>query len=818
MAGKLRYMDSRPDEQERGITMKSSSIALYHKFDDNEVLINLIDSPGHVDFSSEVSTAVRLCDGCIVVVDVVEGVCPQTRACLQQAYAEKLKPILVLNKIDRLIVEKKMTPLDAYIRLTMVLEQVNAVVGNIFASDVMSKEDDWVEGIKSNHTSALEDADDSNLYFSPDSGNVIFCSAIDGWAFLMRDFAKLYEKKLGVSAKILEKVLWGDFYYNLKEKTYKKGAQEKAKKPMFVQFILENIWSIYETLMVRKDREKVPAIAEKLGIKLSPRDLRHTDPRVQLQAIFTLWLPINVAVLDSVVNVIPRPNQITEERAERLMCSLNQNFCTFPEETQNLKKDFAGCSPDSENVIVFISKMFPVERSMLPENRAKPLTQEEIQKRREVARIRHQERLAGIAANTEAGDVKSVEQMTANMSQLTTNSEVIAAEVEEEDEEAFVAFARIFSGTLKKGSKIYVLGPKHDPRSLNLENPSKSPYITEVTIGSIYLLMGRDLELIDDVPAGNIVGIGGLDKGVLKTATLSTNIYCPSFTELTLMATPILRVAVEPFNHLEMSQLVKGLKLLNQADACVQVLIQESGEHVLLTLGEVHLERCIADLEERYAKIKLHVSKPIVPFRETIVQRGTMDMVNEVIVETETTDADKTITVFTPNKQSRVQILAVSMPDGMVEILEKNFLILKAVSEYSNKKTLLPERTIKSLEELKNQLNELFEMDKSGHFPMDSVNKIWSFGPKKCGTNILLNLTDYRNIDFWNISNESQERQDTRSDYDTSFVNGFQFATMSGPLCEEPLQGVVFLIKEWSVDQSEILKDCPMSFGPFSGN
>lgn len=95
-------------------------------------------------------------------------------------------------------------------------------------------------------------------------------------------------------------------------------------------------------------------------------------------------------------------------------------------------------------------------------------------------------------------------------------------------------------------------------------------------------------------------GIGGLDDHVLRTATLSSTIYCPTFIDLNLIADPILRVAVEPAHTVDMDALLNGLKLLNQADPCVQVLIQETGEHVLVTAGEVHLQRCLDDLRERY--------------------------------------------------------------------------------------------------------------------------------------------------------------------------------------------------------------------------
>lgn len=134
-AGQIRFLDSREDEQERLITMKASSISIIYRppTEPGSYLVNLIDSPGHVDFSFEVSSALRLSDGGVVVVDALEGVCQQTVTVIRQAWEERVKMCLVINKIDRLPFHLSMNPMDGYNHIKGTLERVNAEISSLIA-------------------------------------------------------------------------------------------------------------------------------------------------------------------------------------------------------------------------------------------------------------------------------------------------------------------------------------------------------------------------------------------------------------------------------------------------------------------------------------------------------------------------------------------------------------------------------------------------------------------------------------------------------------------------------------------------------------
>merc|ERR1712235_10614 len=214
-AGETRFTDTRKDEQERCITIKSTAISLFYelaqedmqwvkqKSNGNAFLINLIDSPGHVDFSSEVTAALRVTDGALVVVDCVSGVCVQTETVLRQAIAERIKPVLFMNKMDRALLELQLDPEELYQTFSRIVENVNVIIATYGGAD--------------------EDGPMGSLYVSPENGTVGFGSGLHGWAFTLKQFAEMYAAKFKIDLDKMMKHLWGDYFYDAKEKKWKKS-------------------------------------------------------------------------------------------------------------------------------------------------------------------------------------------------------------------------------------------------------------------------------------------------------------------------------------------------------------------------------------------------------------------------------------------------------------------------------------------------------------------------------------------------------------------------------------------------------------------
>jgi len=128
LAGKQLFLDFDDQEQERGITIWSANASMVHTYQDKDYLINLIDTPGHVDFGGDVTRAMRAVDGAIVLVCAVEGVMPQTETVLRQAVKERVKPVLFINKVDRLIKELRLTPEQMQQRFTDIITSVNILI------------------------------------------------------------------------------------------------------------------------------------------------------------------------------------------------------------------------------------------------------------------------------------------------------------------------------------------------------------------------------------------------------------------------------------------------------------------------------------------------------------------------------------------------------------------------------------------------------------------------------------------------------------------------------------------------------------------
>jgi len=294
-----RYCDTRIDEQERGLSIKCTPVSIpLQSTKGKTFLVNVVDTPGHVNFVDEVSAAIRQCDGVCIIVDAVEGVMINTEKMVRHCVAEQMPLTLLVNKVDRLILELKLPPEDAYIKLRHTIEEVNNIIAD------------------SPHGTSTPQK------LSPELGNVAFASSLSHWSFTLFSFAQMYANCYSTGTIDVESFgqrLWGDIYYNVENKKFSKrkgktGETEDSRS--FVHFILNPLYKIYSQVVGKEPGDLDPLLHE-IGVKLR-REQYGWDVGPLLKAVTSQFFGGPSGWVDMVVKWIPDPITSAENKVQFL--------------------------------------------------------------------------------------------------------------------------------------------------------------------------------------------------------------------------------------------------------------------------------------------------------------------------------------------------------------------------------------------------------------------------------------------------------------------------------------------------------------------
>jgi len=312
--------------QEAIETADGSKVHVIDRVGKTPFLINLIDSPGHVDFSSEVTAALRVTDGALVVVDCIEGVCVQTETVLRQAISERIRPILFVNKLDRIFLELQMDLEQCYQTFARAIESVNVVIAT-YKDDLLGE-----------------------VQVYPERGTVGFGSGLHGWGFTIQRFATMYATKFGVTRSKMMKKLWGDNFLSNDTKKWTHQSTAKAGQKGdrgFCVFVLTPIETLFRAVMDGK-KDVYEAMLPKLGISI-PKENRDDVGKPLLKVLMQEWLPAAQALLQMVCNHLPSPAIAQRYRVE--------NLYSGPMDDP-VANGIRSCDPNAP-LCMYVSKMVP---------------------------------------------------------------------------------------------------------------------------------------------------------------------------------------------------------------------------------------------------------------------------------------------------------------------------------------------------------------------------------------------------------------------------------------------------------------------------
>ncbi|KAG9017656.1 hypothetical protein FRB90_000352 [Tulasnella sp. 427] len=638
----LRYTDTHPLATQRQISLKSSPLSLVLSTSKNKsLLFHLIDTPGHINFVDEAASAMRLADGIVLVVDVVEGLMSGGEAIIRHALLQNIAITLVVNKIDRLILELRIPPADAYYKVKATIEEVNT----------------YISGINP----------DPELRLSPERGNVAFASSQMGYCFTLGSFAKLYASMYGsldVDAFALR--LWGDIYFSSDDRRFTRKPADPEHKRTFVHFILEPLYKLYSQVL-SEDTESLKETLYSLGIELKSV-MYKMDARPLLKAVLDQFFGPSIGLADMLAQWVPSPFAGAKSKIARTY--------TGPVNT-DVAEAMERCDPDGP-LMIQITKLYHTA-----------------------------------------------------------------------DAQDFRAFGRIYSGTLKRGMEVKVLGEGYSPED--------EEDMVKVVVEDVWISESRYVVPALEVPAGNLVLIGGVSASITKTATIcSLDIEEPFiFSPIQHMTQSVLKIAVEPISPSELPKMLSGLRSVNKSYPLLSTKVEESGEHVVLGTGELYLDCVMHDLRRLFSEIEIKVSDPATKFCETVVETSALKCYAE-----------------TPNKKNKITMIAEPLERGIAEDIESGRISMKMTPK---------------------ERGQIFQ--EKYQWDLLASRSIWAFGPDERGPNILVDDTLPSQVDKRLVTAVKEH-----------IKQGFQWGTREGPLCDEPIRNVKFRVLDATLAQEPIFR------------
>ncbi|WZN62719.1 U5 small nuclear ribonucleoprotein component [Chloropicon roscoffensis] len=324
----LRYTDYRLDEQKRGISIKATPMSLVLQgMSGKSYLCNVMDTPGHVNFADELVASLRLSDGILLVVDAAEGLMITTEIAIKAAVAEGLAITLLVNKMDRLIVELKLPPSDAYYKLRHMIEEVNDFIRSVPGGEEYPS-------------------------LSPAKGNVAFGSSLSGWSFTLPSFAKLYSEVHDIFIPVdkFSRRLWGDQYFDQEKRTFAKKPSGRGDggKRTFVEFVLEPLYKIYGVVL-GEEQKKIQEILDEFGVYLKPSTFG-LDVKPLLKEVCKAIFGSADGVVEMLRNFVPPSQEGTGKKIS--------NHYTGPREGSRIVQSMNDCNSRGP-LVIHICKLFP---------------------------------------------------------------------------------------------------------------------------------------------------------------------------------------------------------------------------------------------------------------------------------------------------------------------------------------------------------------------------------------------------------------------------------------------------------------------------